>query len=108
MIAVRSAKTAAARSRKDAGVSGAKVNSAIGPVFPLEPAETGCRGLIPMPVREISRSDHRTGIGACPADGPQAAARPETDFRHAGLASPGSYRMNAAFTRLERGWNDMN
>jgi hypothetical protein len=27
---------------------------------------------------------------------------PETDFRHAGLASTGLYRMNAAPTRLER------
>jgi hypothetical protein len=26
----------------------------------------------------------------------------QTDFRHAGLASPGPYRMNAAFMRLER------
>jgi len=30
---------------------------------------------------------------------PQAA--PETDFRHAGLASTGPYRMNAALMRLE-------
>ena len=27
---------------------------------------------------------------------------PETDFRHAGLASTGLYRMNAAYMRLER------
>jgi len=27
---------------------------------------------------------------------------PETDFRHADLASTGPYDMNAAFTRLER------
>jgi hypothetical protein len=33
---------------------------------------------------------------------PAAAARAETDFRHAGLASTGPYRMNAAFMRLGR------
>ena len=44
----------------------------------------------------------RASAGGCGAHRPADRGAPETDFRHAGLASTGPYCMNAAFMRLGR------
>jgi hypothetical protein len=50
--------------------------------------------------RRLGRAVSRAALSAGPRRQPGRA--PETDFRHAGLASTGPYDMNAALMRLER------